>query len=119
MEYRCEWKELIDKETWDKGFILNPSNCESDIVVYLDYGDCICKRKVDKLVEGWRIRCSTNIEVKLSQITLAEDENKHKNKCSFSTLYIVLFSIIYSINIGIGTCFVYYRYINHDKKNWC
>ena len=24
-----------------------------------------------------------------------------------------------TINVGFGTHFVYYRYMNHDKKNWC
>ena len=43
-------------------------------------------------------------------------ENKHKNKCSSCTLYIVLFSIIFTINIGNATYFVYYKYINRNKK---
>ena len=38
---------------------------------------------VDKLVE----ECTGNVkEIKLAKITSAEDENKHKNKCSSSTL---------------------------------
>ena len=49
-------------------------------------------------------------------MTLAENENKHKNKCSFCILYIVLFSIIFTINVGIGTYFIYYTYINPGKK---
>ena len=44
-------------------------------------------------------------------------ENKHKNKCSSCTLYIVLFSIIFTINIGIATYFVYYKYMNRNKEN--
>ena len=28
----------------------------------------------------------------------------------------LLFSIIFTINVGIGTYFVYYKYMNHDKK---
>ena len=31
-------------------------------------------------------------------------------------LYLVLFSIIFAINIGIGACFVYYKYMNRDKE---
>ena len=46
--------------------------------------------------------------------TLAEHENKHK--CSFCTLYIVLLSIIFTVNVGIDTYFVYYKYMNHVKK---
>ena len=54
-------------------------------------------------------------EVKLAKITLAEDENKHKNKCSSCTLYIVLFSIIFTINVTIGTYFVYFHcYLKKD-----
>ena len=44
-------------------------------------------------------------------------ENKHKNKCSSCTLYIVLFSIIFTINIAIATYFVYYKYMNCNKEN--
>ena len=42
-KYRCECKELIDKEVRDEGFIWNPSNCEwecdkvCDVGEYLDY----------------------------------------------------------------------------------
>ena len=42
---RCECKELIDKGTYDKGFIWNPSSC-------LDYSSCKCRKKlIDPLVE--------------------------------------------------------------------
>ena len=62
-----------------------------------------CKKKlVDKLVE----ECTENAEkVKLAKITSAEDENKHK--CSSCTLHIVLLSIMFTINVGIGTYFIY------------
>ena len=49
--------------------------------------------------------------MKLAKITLAGDENKHK--CSSWTLYIILFSILFTINVGIGTYFVCYKYMNH------
>ena len=45
---RCECKELIDKGTFEKGFIWNPSNCECEcdkfcaVGEYLDYSDCKC-----------------------------------------------------------------------------
>ena len=65
------------------------------------------KNLVDKLTEEY----TENIdEVKIAS------ENKHKNKCSSCTLYIVLFSIIFAINIGIGAYFVYYKYGNRDKE---
>ena len=110
----CDCKELIDKGICDKGFIWNPSNCECecdkscDAGEYLDYANYKCrKRLIDKLVE----ECSENIdEVK---ITLAEDENKCKSSC---TIYVVLIAIIFTISIGIGTYFIYYKYMNHHKK---
>ena len=107
---RCEWKELVDKVVCDKGFIQNPSNCECecdkscDVGEYLDYENCKCKKK--QLVE----ECTE--EAKIAEITLT----KNIHKSSSCTLYIVLFSIIFTINIGIATYFVYYKYMNHKKK---
>ena len=108
---KCRWecKELIDKGVYDKGFIWNPSNCECecdklyDIGEYLYYENCECRKKlIDRLVE----ECTETVEeTRLVEITLAENENKHK--CSSCTLYIVLFSIIITISVGIGTYFVY------------
>ena len=66
------------------------------------------QRLVDKLVE----ECPENIdEAKMVS------ENEHKNKCSSCILYIVLFSIFFAINIGIGAYFVYYKYMNRNKEN--
>ena len=109
---------MIDKSVCNKGFIWNPSNCERewdksyDFGEYLDYENCKCRKKlIEKLFE----ECTeTNNEVKLAKITLAENENKHKR--SSCTLYIVLFSIIFTINVGIGTYFVYYKYMNCNKE---
>ena len=66
---------------------------------------CKCRKKlVDKVVE----ECTQTVkEVKLAKITSAENENKHK--CSSYTLYIVLFSIVFTINVGIGSCFLYFH----------
>ena len=80
-KYRCECKQLINKEVCDKGFIWNPSNseCECDkscnIGQYLDYSDCKCKKKlIDPLIE----ECTeNNDEAKLVNITLAENENNY------------------------------------------
>ena len=47
---RFECKELIDKCACDKGFILNPSNCECEynkscnVGEYLYYKICKCKK---------------------------------------------------------------------------
>ena len=115
---RCECKELIDKGVCDKESIWNSSNCECecdkscDIGEYLDYENCKCRKKLlDKLVEEF----TENVkEVKLAKIALIETENKYK--CSSYTLHIVLFSIIFAINIGTGPYFVYYKYMNCHKE---
>ena len=108
----CECKELIDKGACGKGFIWNPSNCEREcdkscgIGEYLDYENCKCRKKlVDKLVEE---RTENIEETRLVEKTSAKNKNKHK--CSSCTLYIVLFSVIFTINIGIGIYFVYCRW---------
>ena len=40
-----------------------------------------------------------------------------KIKCNSCILYIVLFSIFFTINLGIPSYFVYYKYRNRNKKN--
>ena len=96
--------------------IWNPSNCESecdkscDIGEYLDYENCNCKKRlVDKLVD----ECTENIdEVKIAKATLTENICK----CSSCILYIVLFLLIFTFNVGISTYFAYYKYMNHGKR---
>ena len=109
---RCECKELIDKKVCDKGFIWNPINykceCHKECGVgeYLDYENCKCRKKLVALLieEG----TETVEEVKLAKITLAENENSYK--CSSCTVYIVLFWIFFTINVGgIGAYFVYFH----------
>ena len=56
------------------------------------------------------VQCTENIdEVKI----VAES----KNKCNSCLLYIVLFSIFFTINVGIGAYFVYYKYVYRNKEN--
>ena len=63
------------------------------------------KKIIDKLVG----ECTENVEeVKLAKIALPEDENKQKR--SSCTLYIVLFSITFTVNIGIGSYFLYFHW---------
>ena len=80
-----------------------------DVGEYLEYENCKCRKKlVAKLVE----ECTETVEeVKLAKITSGEHESRRG--CSSCTPYIVLFSIIFTINVGIGTYFVYYKYMNH------
>ena len=110
----CECKELIDKGVCDKVYAWNPSNCECecdttcDFGEYLDYENCKCrKRLVDKLVQ----ECNEIVE-ETSLVKINSTKCKH-NSC---ILYIVLFSIFFTINIGIDTYFVYYKYINRNNE---
>ena len=68
------------------------------------------RKLVDKLVE----ECIKSIdEVEITEITQAE--NEHEKKCSSCTLYIVLFSIIFTIYVEIGIYFTYfYWYLKKD-----
>ena len=70
------------------------------------------KKLVDKLIE----ECTESIdEVKIATMDLFERGNDCKFLC---TVYIVLIVIVFTIIIGIGTCFIYYKYINHDKYDY-
>ena len=115
---RFECKELTDKGLCDKGFLWNPSNCECEcdksceVGEYLDYANCKCRKKLaDKLVE----ECTENIDgVKIVWMTLFERRNERK---SSYIIYVILIAIVFTISIRIGIYFIYYKYINHDKKN--
>ena len=63
---------------------------------------------VDKLVD----ECDENTE-ETSLVKINSTKCKH-NSC---ILYILLFSIFFTINIGITTYFVYYKYMNQNKEN--
>ena len=103
---------MIDKGVCDKGYAWNPSNCEyecdksCEVGEYLDYESCECRiRLIDKLVD----ECDESIdEVKIL--------DKNEDKRSSCILCIVLFSIFFTINIGIATYFVYYKYMNRNKE---
>ena len=111
---QCKCEELIDKVVCDKGYAWNPSNCKCecykscDIGEYLDYESCIFRKKlVDKLIN----ECTETIDEEVKIL------DKNENKCSSCILYIVLFPIFFTINVGIGAYFVYCKYINHNKEN--
>ena len=91
---KCEFKELIDKDVCDKGFIWNPSNCDCecdkscDVAEYLDYENCKFRKKlVDKLVD----ECTETFE----EVKIA----KNMHKCDCCILWIVLLSIRFTINV--------------------
>ena len=103
---------MIDKDVCDKGYSWNPSNRQyecaklCDFGEYLDYENCKCrKRLVDKLVG----KCGENVdEEKVTEIALAENENSYK--CGSCVVYIVLFWIFFTINVGgIGAYIIYFR----------
>ena len=43
--------------------------------------------------------------------------NSTKCKHNSCILYVVLFSIFFTINVGIAAYFVYYKYMNCNKEN--
>ena len=53
----------------------------------------------------------------LSCISIIIEEVKIVGKYSSCILYIVLFSIFFTISIGVGVYFVYCKYMNHNKEN--
>ena len=75
---------------------------------FLDCENCKCRKGlVDKLVA----QCTEDVKkAKIAVITLAED----KAKSNSWTLDIALFSIIFAINIGNGTHFIYCKHMNYN-----
>ena len=61
---------------------------------------------VEKLVE----ECNEIVE----EVKIA---GKNEDKCRSCKLYVVLFSIFFTINVGIADYFAYYKYMNHNKEN--
>ena len=71
--------------------------------------NCNCRKKlVDKLTE----ECTENVDKVEST-----SEKEHKSKCSSCISYFVLFSIFFTICIGITAYFVYYKYMSRNKEN--
>ena len=65
------------------------------------------KKVVGKLID----KCTANIDEEVKIL------DKNENKCSSCVLYIVLFSIFFTINVGIAAYFIYYKYMNSSKEN--
>ena len=110
---RCECKGLTHKGMCDKGFILNPSNCECECSIgeYLDFKSCKCKNNIiDKLIE----ECNENIDGNkmlynetLNAILLITILLNTKT-CNSCTIYIVLFAIFFITSIRISSVFIYF-----------
>ena len=66
--------------------------------------NCICKKKVDE--------CNETIDEEVKPAIITPVENSHKH--NYCIVYIVLFSIFLTINVG--AYFVYYKYRNRNKK---
>ena len=98
---RCECKELIDKGVCNKGYAWNPRNCECECgkaFNFMDYENCKCRKK---LVAPFIKKCTETVEeVKLANIIFAENENKSGYKCIPLTVYIMLLSVFFTINVG-------------------
>ena len=63
------------------------------------------KNLFDQIVD----ECTETVEeVKLAEITLAENENSYK--CSSCTLYILLMVVVFTVFAGIRAYFVYYKW---------
>ena len=109
-KYISSWqsKELSDKSIKPPAtsdYKLNPKMNYYGTKTRLEFGGS-CLRLVDKLIE----KCNENIkETSLINLT--------KCKSNSCILYIVLFSIFFTINIRITTYFIYYRYMNHNEEN--
>ena len=107
---RCECREdLIDEETWYKGFIWNPSNCECEcdkscgIGEYLDYKNCVCRKSIiDKLVG----ECTKIVDGdKIYNETL---NTISSNDCASCTIYILFFTVFLPTSVIIGSVFLYF-----------
>ena len=90
---------------------MESSNCECkfdktcDIVEYLDYENCQCRKKlVDKLID----ECTETIEeIKSAKIT---SEDKNGNKCSSCKVYVIFMIVVFAIFTEITIYFVYYNW---------
>ena len=77
-----------------------------DVGEYLDYENSTCRKKsVEPLVE----ECTETVE----EVKIAENQNTHK--CHSCIQYIVLFSILFTVHVSIGTYFAYsHWYLKKD-----
>ena len=112
---------MIDKGSCDKGFIWNPSNCECECYKSCDVGEYLDsenwkgrKKLVDKVVG----ECTENIDEKEIYLAKLHSEETISLACCSCTIYIILFSLFFTMNTWISTYFACYKYMNHDKKTF-
>ena len=112
---RCEFKELINEGRCNAGFIWNPSICEcecdksSDIKKYLDYVDCMCrKRLIDKLVDEFIKDINGNEMIHKETL---DDQEKVCNPC---IIYTILLVIIFITLMNFGSLYIYFYW--HTMK---
>ena len=102
-----------NQECRPRAQIININSKESIFFTlsFSDYENCKCRKKlVDKLVGEYT---ETVKDMKLAKIALAEHESR--GGCSSCTLYIVLISAFFTINVGLGSYFLYfYWYLKKD-----
>ena len=120
MLYKCRCdcrEELSDKQSCDKGFIWNPSNCNwecdksCEIGERLDYKNCKCRRKiVDSLVE----ECSKNIDENGMIYNETLNVSLSDYKCGSCTLYIALFLVFLVTSTVISTVFIYFYWYSKN-----
>ena len=99
---------------------MESSNCECkfdktcDIVEYLDYENCQCRKKlVDKLID----ECTETIEeIKSAKIT---SEDKNGNKCSSCKVYVIFMIVVFTIFTEITIYFVYYNWSLIKNNVFC
>ena len=74
-----------------------------DFNEYLDDKNCKCKKRIaDKLAE----ECIENIE-EATPVEIISSKNERMHKCSPRTLYIVLISIFFTLNVEIAIYFLF------------
>ena len=71
--------------------------------------------KIVNAEKGWQIHQLMNAMKILMKKQEIIDNNK--NKCNSCVLYVVLFSMFFTINVVIAAYFVYYKYMNRNKEN--
>ena len=92
---------------------------KTQIISNVDVINCVMLGSIQtrKIVNADKYQLISQLKNTLVKIALAENKNNHKR--SSCTLYIVSFSIVFTITVRIGTYFVHHKQMNHNKKTDC